>query len=408
MVPAHPCLGENHMAKSAQKRGRSKGTRKQDKSGAPAKQTRKQIALGRKEARQNRIILLSVGALVLVIALVVIVGVAQELILKPSTPVATVNGTNIRLDDFEDVLAYRRYNLHANESSLQNSLSTLDPEDANNEFLISFYQQQLAQVQSALALAADDALDELIEDALIEEKAAELAITVTNEEVEQSINEDLEQVAAPQSQETITGTEQLSTPIPQSDLDEIYNNVLNNLGLNDAAFKAIVRRGMLRERVQEALAEQVPTTGLVANVQMLETHSEEDASSAKARIEAGEEFGVVAQEVMTGTAAADGWDLGWITTGQLSTQYGEGFEEQVFSAEPGQLTLIENDGRYFVVLVVEREENGPLPESVLTLRQNSALSDWLEERKNNPDVQIEKLLEPSQIPPDPFVTGGGS
>ncbi len=103
------------MAKLAEKRGGSKRARKKTGSTEPAKQTKKQIAIGRKQAKQNRIILLSVGALVAVVVLVVLVGVVQELILKPSKPVATVNGTSIRLDDFQDVLTYRRYNLHVNE-----------------------------------------------------------------------------------------------------------------------------------------------------------------------------------------------------------------------------------------------------------------------------------------------------
>jgi parvulin-like peptidyl-prolyl isomerase len=395
------------MAKSAEKRGGSKGARKKGKPAEPAKQTRKQIALGRKERKQNRIILLSVGAVALVILIVVLVGVVQELMVKPGQPVATVNGTSVRLDDFQDLLAYRRYNLHMNEANLQDGLSTLDPNLEDNEFLISFYQQQLAQVQSALALAPEDALDELIEDTLVQEKAEDLAITVTKEEVEQTINDDLQRAAAPPPQEAITGTEQIPTPVPQSELDQIYENVLNNIGLSDHGFKAIVQRGMLREQVQEALSGQVPTTGLVAHVQLLQTDSEDDANSAKTRIDAGEEFGIVAQEVMTGTAMADAWDLGWITTGQLSAQYGEELEDQIFSGETGQLTLIEDNGRYFVVLVVEREENGPLPEEVLSLRQSSALSDWLIDRQNAPDVEIERLLEPSQIPPDPLQSATG-
>ena len=140
---------------------------------------------------------------------------------------------------------------------------------------------------------------------------------------------------------------------------------------------------------------------------MIQTDSEEDANSAKARIDAGEEFGVVAQEIMTGTATADGWDLGRITTGQLSPQYGEELENQIFSLETGELTLIENNGRYYVVLVFEREEDGPLPEAVLDFRRSSALTDWLAERQSSPDVEIERLLEPSQIPPDLSQTGAG-
>jgi hypothetical protein len=56
------------------------------------------------------------------------------------------------------------------------------------------------------------------------------------------------------------------------------------------------------------------------------------------------------------------------------------------------------------VMVVDRDENGPLPADVLAQRQSSALADWLEEQKASPDVKIERLLTSEQIPPDPYTS----
>jgi parvulin-like peptidyl-prolyl isomerase len=86
----------------------------------------------------------------------------------------------------------------------------------------------------------------------------------------------------------------------------------------------------------------------------------------------------------------------------LTAQYGADLDEFVFELEVGELGTVESDGMYYVVRVLDRDENGPLPEEILTQRQNSALNDWLEERKASPDVEIERMLDPDQIPPDPF------
>ena len=175
--------------------------------------------------------------------------------------------------------------------------------------------------------------------------------------------------------------------------------------LSDKSFRAIVERSLLRGKLQDLLASRVPTTGLVANVQLIQTETEEGAVTATERIEAGEDFAIVAQEVSTDTVTAEGGgNVGWVTTGQLSTRYGEELDAFIFSHEVGELGIVESNGTFYVVLVLERDENGPLPSDVLTQRQNSALFDWLEERRSSPDVEIERLLEPDQIPPDPFAT----
>lgn len=390
------------------KRSVTPGARRPSPDQAAKQQTKKQIAFGRKEARQRRIILLSVGALALVILLVLAVGVVLEVVVAPAEPVALVNGEKIRTDDYQDLVTYQRYNQYMTISNLQSSLEQLQTTgDESSDFLVSYYQEYISQLQSELSLIPDTALEQLIEDVLIAEKAEAEGITVTSAEVDESIQTDLRSVFAQSSQEVITGTEELptATPVPQADVDELYDTILGNIKISDGAFRAIVQRSLLRGKVQELLASEVVTTGLVVQAQLIKTETEEEAQAAMERIEGGEEFAVVATEVSTDTTTAEqGGDLGWVTTGQLASRYGQAVEDEVFALSPGEMTMVESGGMFYIVQVLDRDENGPLPQGVVTQRQNSALSDWLAERKASPDVEIERLREDDQIPPDPFVT----
>ena len=370
------------------------------------RQTKKQIALGRKQARQNRIIILSVLGIAAVVVLVLAIGLLQELVFKPSQPVAIVNDTKIPAKDYWPLLRYQRYSLHNSILNLQAGLQSLDPNQEGNDFLISFYGQQLQQLESSLSLAPQNTLDELIDHALIREKAEELDITVTNAEVEQFIDDEVRQALSPATS-VITGTEGTPTPTPVADKDvqDYYKGLLDSFGVTDRQFQDIVRRDLYRTKVEDYLASQVPTTGLVIHVQLIQTDTEEQALAAQARIEGGEDFAIVAQEVSTDTlTASDGGDLGWVTTGQLASRYGQEVEDLAFSMQPGDMGTTSSNEKFYVIQVLERDENGPLPQDVITQRQGTALSDWLTERRDSPDVTIERLLDPAQIPPDPFAT----
>ena len=385
------------MAKSSSKRKASSGE---------TKQTKKQIALGRKEARQNRTILLLVGLLIAIVVIIMAIGLIQELVIKPSRPVATVNGEKINVADYKNLVTYNRYNYYNNISNLQDGIDQMNADDPEeNAFLISFYEQQLAQVQTALTLAPQDAVEELIDAELARQKAEELGIEVSDQEVDEAIDSDFRGALTQSAQQTITDTEQVLTPTPvsQEEVDELYDLVLDAMNISEDAFRTIVGRALMLEKVQDALAAEVPTTGLVADLQLIKTETEDEALAAKERIEGGEEFAIVAQEVSTDTLTVeDGGAVGWVTPGQLTTRYGADLDDAIFALDVGELGLVESNGMFYVVLVADRDENGPLPADVLSQRQNSALTDWLAERRASDDVEIEQLLTPDQIPPDPF------
>lgn len=377
---------------------------------AAATLTKKQIARSRKESRQLRIIWTIVAAIGAVVLAVLLFAVIRELLIVPNAAVARVDGTKISVKDYQDLLTYRRYNLYSSISNLEYQLSLLDASTEEGQFMATYYSQTLGYYQSMIGYAPDSTLDELIEDAIIQKKAGETGLSVTLDEARQSIRADIESSFASQAG-SITTTETISEPtpvptsVPAAMIDETLTKYLDNMGLSAASFERMVQRSLLRDKVSEILASQVPSTGLMIHVQLIVTDTQQVADTAKQRIDAGEDFATVAKEVSSETTVqTNGGDLGWLAADQLTSSYGSALADAASSQEIGALTVVQSGGRFFVIRVVERDENGTLPDSVISSRKSSALSDWLAAQTEALGDKIERLLQPSQIPPDPFAT----
>jgi hypothetical protein len=345
-----------------------------------------------------------VAALAVIVFAILAAGIISQVLLKPGQTVAVVNGTKIPTGDYDALVSYQRANLQGAISNLETEIQSLDATDETNQFLISYYQQMVQQYEAQLSSVQQTALEDLIDDALIAEKADQSGIKVTPDEVSQTIRDDLTQIAisgAAQvtTTETVTGTLPTPTPtaVPQETLDQIYEQGIANLGLSDKQFRAIVQRGLVRSKVQDLLVSEVPTTGLIIHVQMIVTDTNEVASAAEARIKSGEDFAAVAGSVDPG-ARENGGDVGWLAAGQIGRTYGQALEDWVLAQEPGTLGVVESDGKFYVVKVLEKNENGTLPDAQITYLQGNALTDWLAARKASPDVQIDRLTTPGGTP----------
>jgi parvulin-like peptidyl-prolyl isomerase len=124
--------------------------------------------------------------------------------------------------------------------------------------------------------------------------------------------------------------------------------------------------------------------------------AEKQAEEIKARIDAGEDFDAVAEEVSKGSDSISTSDLGWVFRGQM----GDAFDEAVFSLEPGQVggPVKLQDG-YAVIKVEEKDPQHPVDEQELETRRQQAFSEWLSAQVAAADVQ--KNLTPEMIPPLP-------
>ena len=381
-----------------------KASRRKKTSTEAARQTKKQIAMGRKEARQNRIILILVGALVAAIVIIIAVGIVSELIIKPNSPVAEVNGTKIRVQDYQNLVTYNRYNYYNSIANLQDGLAQLNQAPEENSFLIMFYEQQLSQLQTALLLTTEDSLDELIEAELAQQKAEELQITVTDQEVDQAIGDEFRGALAQQAQETITGTEELLTPTPiaQEQVDSLYENVLTAMHISDDAFRTIIRRNLMLSEVQDALAAEVPTTGLVVDLELIGTEFREAALVAQARVERGEDFAIVAQELSTDTGSAvNGGDLGWFGRGRMVAP----FEETAFALEVGEISdPVQSDFGWHIIQKLG-DEIRPLDDATHDQNKQTVFNEWLAVQNEEAEIETfdtwgEVYPETPAIPPD--------
>lgn len=425
----------------------AKGKRQQ-----PKEPTKKQIAVSRREREQRRWVLVGIGIVGAVVVGIALAGLYDQLIAKPSHPVAVVNGERIRADDYQDRVRYERFLLDTMLQNLQAQLSILDPEDPANEFLVQYYQQFASQAQQQRLVVDQQTAEDMVEEELAEQKAAELELAVSEDELDEAIRVGIAAqlgftteaqatavastaTAATATAQTFTATPEptsaspvtvtlvttatpttapeLPTPAPtptrhiitDEEFDRDYADYLNILkeqaGLNEAEYRQIIRAGLLVDKVRDHFADQVSTEAEQVNVSHIQVDTEQEAQAAVERLDAGEEFAIVASEVSTNTfTASNGGELGWLLEGDLASQFGPAAEEAAFSLSPGEYSQpISSTIGYQIIMVNERGLR-PLSEFRLQAQQQQAYVDWLQEARSAEGVEM--LWDPNMAPPDPL------
>jgi stalled ribosome rescue protein Dom34 len=182
----------------------------------PDQPTRRQIALSKKESERMRLVYMGLGLVGGLILLVLAVGLIQTYVIEPSTPVATIDGQQITTQEYQDQVYYERFVLEDQYQQIVSQISTLPPASEDNQFaqfMQQQYQQLANQVLQQRTLVDRQTLDEMIADKLIQAEADKRGITVTDEEITETINR---KVAARQGGLTAAAAEETSTAIAEA------------------------------------------------------------------------------------------------------------------------------------------------------------------------------------------------
>ena len=354
--------------------------------------TKKEIRLGKKARRQRRMILIGAAVVTAVVVILLAFGLYQEYVAKPGEPVAVVGEVPIRTDTYQKMVRYYRSNLKNQLAMLQNQLDRLDPNDQSTEFITRYYQQQIEQLQTQLGdsqALGQQVLDDMIDDELIRQEAARRGIVVTPEEVQLEIETQFGYERNPPTPTptpiitttlTITPTPTV-TPMTLDKFQELYATTLEALkeraGFSEADFRRIFEAMLLREKLQEAMGQEVPTIADQVHARQIQVENEEKAQAimtlleedideasvldALRRLVAGEEgfkteeeiraekdprklltqltesedpFALLAQNFSRDTSNKDkGGDLGWFSKGRMVPE----FEEAAFSTPAGEI-----------------------------------------------------------------------
>ncbi len=402
--------------------------------------TRKQAARSRREQEEQRRVYLALGGLAVLVLLVLAFGLFQTYVLEPNQPIATVDGTDITTSDYQSRVLYERFMLDRQYLQIQQQQAQLA--QSENEEFVQFLNQQYQQMASQLlqqrSIVDRQTVNAMIDDQLVAVEAAKRDITVSDEEVAEYINQFVagqlggltEQSAAATeaaraeasataaaftpTPTTITATDVITptpTPLPTATLniiaaDELstendawFNTLAEEVGISEADYRTIIYAQVLRGKLRDVLAEEVPTSAEQANARHILVETEEEAQSILDRLNDGEDFSALAQELSLDTGSGSvGGNLGFVPQGLFV----DVVDQAVFSLPVGEISEpIQSQFGWHIIEVIERGVAELSPQDYQR-EQQLALSKWLEQVR--PEAIIQDLWTADKAPEDIFAT----
>lgn len=233
------------------------------------------------------------------------------------------------------------------------------------------YERQVAQYQDALAASGVDLtttegqekllqmrkqiLEWMIEQVLIEQVAAGMGITVSDEEVNAAIAQIVQDAGS----------------------EEMFQERLDRSGMTLEDLRTQLRAELLRARVLEKVQAAVPERAEQVHARHILVDTQEKAEFIRAQLAAGADFAQLAQMYSQDESTQDvGGDLGWFPRGVLLAPE---VEEAAFSLQAGQISAVVRSAfGYHIVQTLERKQDEPISPEHRQLLQERATQQWLD------------------------------
>ncbi len=179
-----------------------------------------------------------------------------------------------------------------------------------------------------------------------------------------------------------------------------YNN-LKSINVTDADIKKMLRDQLLRQKLMQAFANEVPISQDMVWARQILVADEATANTVETRLKNGEDFGKIAKELSIDTASKDsGGDLGWFTKGTMVTE----FETAAWALKVGEISQPVKSSLGYHIIQVLGHEVRPLTADQLSAAQTKAFNDWLTKQTSDPSVVKYQSLMETKIPLDPSFT----
>lgn len=381
-----------------------------DKPEKPRRPTRKELSRREREGRLQLRIRIGAIALAVVIVAVLAGGIIYDRYLQPRQPVATVGDTDIALSDYALRLNFERYQIFDQIRSLDQQVQAQGGDQQSAGFLLQFYGQQIQQLAQQYQGLSNQVLETMIGDVLIRDKAAEVGIDVTDQEVQDRIERNMAQRAGAFTQKDLdatatarvnaTATASMWTPTPtgtatatpvvtetqvvtatatatpvltptqpppptptpvvltdntfQSTYESYLTALEQEIGMNETQYREVIRKQLRREELEAYFAEQVSTEAEQVNVRAILLPSQEEAQRALSMLR---EEGLTLDEVSSQIAEENAGDLGWLSRGQTVPE----FEDVAFSMDVGQVSdPIQTQFGWHIIKVMDKDEEADL------------------------------------------------
>src|SRR5262249_18769552 len=133
----------------------------------------------------------------------------------------------------------------------------------------------------------------------------------------------------------------------QTEYANLLTNLTRNVGWSEQEYREFVRDSLLQKKLSAIFATTIPTVTEQIHARHILLDTKDAADAALKRIQNGESFGTIAQDVSTDTASkASGGDLGWFPRGQMTKT----FEDAAFQLKPGQISdIVQSPFGYHII-----------------------------------------------------------
>jgi parvulin-like peptidyl-prolyl isomerase len=409
------------------------------KQNTPRVITRKHIARLERERRQILLIRVIALAGILIVAGLLIYGYLRLNVFALREPVAKVDGVTVTTGEWEERVKFQR-------AQLLNAYNQYTFYQQNFGF---DYTQQLQQITAQLSspeIIGQEVLDQMVDEILIRQEADKLGITVSNAEVDASIQENFGFFPNGTPTPTITPTEvtfptlssqqltlypSTSTPTPvrtstvtptatldrsatpeptattalatptfvpepptatptpytlegfQSEFQKTLDS-FKTYGISEKTIRSIYEADLLRKKVMDQVTKDVPRTEEQVWARHILVETEQEAKDIHERLQKGEDFAELAKELSKDTGSgANGGDLGWFGRGAMVPE----FEKVAFALEVGEISEpVQSQFGYHLIQALGHQEV-PLNGSQYDQKKETEFSNWLVTERGKSTVE---------------------
>ena len=401
-----------------------------------------------READIQRLVILATGAAIVFVAAIILIAVVVDGLIRPSQVVATVNGDEISVAEFQDRVRIERAILIDRVNGALNQYIAVTGASVDEAGQAVLSQEPLSTYWNELNIPDQmgiRVLDDLINERIIRDQAEQLDITVDEERVQEQINDfigyDPTEVAAlsldptetpeptltptpfvtstPSPEPTDTPEPTLTptleneedapataaptfTPVPTvptgtPDPEEVEANFLETresllstiqrqTGLSEDRVRDHFAYLAVRDTVRDEVTGGADESAVYVNSRHILVNSEEEAQDILDALDAGASFADLARAKSEDTGSgAQGGELGW--TGAFN--FVPEFATAVREAPIGEIFgPVETEFGFHIIQVRAREDREVNQNQVVFAREQE-FADWLEEQRESDEYEIE-------------------
>jgi len=402
----------------------TKKTRKR----APKQLTRKQRSRVEREQNIERILIWSIAAVALLVVGVLAYGFIVENVVKAREAVAVVGETPIRTNDFQGLVRFTRMQMNAELQGMYQQQQALDPTDQSVQFYLEYLQSNIRDLQEQLAaenglVIGEQALDQLIQNEIVRQEAERRGISVSSDELEQALEKyfgyernPATPTPIPSSTPPLTQTSDVTpeptmtplptaTPVTEQEFRRRYEEFLRSLkaqNISDQQFRTWFKATLLFDKVYEQIVAEAPTAAEQVKIRYLMVGSEEQADELVVRLDAGEDFEALIDELEADESEGMryGAELDWFPQSVIEQYMGEQVAELAFSLAPGEYSpsVVQQEGSSYVIIQVVSREVRALDESVRQQLGDQAFQEWLQAQE---ELLVERKTYRDRVPVTP-------